>query len=163
MLLLQPLYKAGYVMGMETMYMLTFPLTALFFLIFALPSFIFLKDHGENKKRFAFLQLVKIGFQKVRSTLRSLKKYKNIAWFILGFCILNDALVTILSFVPIYAKTTLHFTMSQIMFIIILVQVIGFPAAILFGWLSDKIGSKKVLLRSVFGWILITCCLALGS
>jgi MFS-type transporter involved in bile tolerance (Atg22 family) len=71
--------------------------------------------------------------------LKSLKKYKNIAWFILGFCLLNDALVTVLSFVPIYAKTTLHFNMSQIVIMVVLVQVIGFPAAIVFGWLSDKI------------------------
>ena len=163
MLLLQPLYKAGYIAWMETSYMLTFPLTAVFFLIFSLPSFVFLKDKREAKQHIAFHKLVKIWFQKVWATLKSLKKYKNIAWFILGFCLLNDALVTVLSFVPIYAKTTLHFNMSQIVIMVVLVQVIGFPAAIVFGWLSDKIWYRKILLWSILGRILITSFLALGS
>ncbi len=163
MIVLQPLYKSWYVDWMENIYMLTFPFTALFFLVFALPSFIVLKDTYKNTKRINFVKLVKIWFKNVINSIKSLKRYENIGWFILWFCILNDALVTVFSFVPIYAKTTLGFNMSEIMLIIVLVQIIAFPASILFWWLSDKIWYRKVLLWSILWWILITIWLALWS
>ncbi|MDI6737918.1 MAG: MFS transporter [Nanoarchaeota archaeon] len=59
------------------------------------------------------------------------------------------------AFMPIYAKVTLEMTFSEIVALLLVVQLIGFPAAIFFGWLSDKKGSKKILLTTIVLWALI--------
>ncbi len=153
MLLLKPLYEAGY--SNLALYKLTFPLTALFFFIFALPSFIFLKEHKQVVKQKSLMSLIKIGITNTINTLKDIKKHKQVAWFLVGFYILNDALVTIFAFVPIYAKITLEMTFSEISILLLVVQLIGFPAAIFFGWLSDKKGSKRILLTTIVLWALI--------
>ncbi len=153
MLALKPLYDAGY--SNLALYKLTFPLTALFFLVFALPSFIFIKEHKKVIKQKSLISLVKIGITNTVNTLKDIKKHKQIAWFLMGTYILNDALVTIFAFVPIYAKITLEMTFSEISILLLIVQLIGFPAAIFFGWLSDKKGSKRILLTTIVLWALI--------
>ncbi|MBU1152287.1 MFS transporter [Patescibacteria group bacterium] len=153
MLALKPLYEAGY--ANEALYKLTLPLTALFFFIFALPGFLFIKEHKQVTQKEKFLSLVKIGISNTLRTIKDIKQHKRVAWFLVGFYILNDALVTIFAFIPIYAKVTLKMTFSEITIILLVVQLIGFPAAIFFGWLSDKKGSKKILLVTIILWALI--------
>lgn len=152
MLLLKPIYDNA--IGSD-LYRLTFPLTALFFLLFSLPTFIFIKDDIQTKSIKSFFSLIKIGCSSVYATIKGVKNYKNVSWFLLGFYFLNDALVTIFAFVPIYAKTTLLFSVSEITVLLLLVQIIGFPSSLFFGWLSDKRGSKKILLSTIFMWAMI--------
>ena len=74
MLLFRPLYSGGYVGGLEERYLLTFPLTALFFFLFSLPAFFFLKEqYSSVAPRFQGL------FSSVREGVRSLvSTLKNI-------------------------------------------------------------------------------------
>ncbi len=147
MLLLKPFYGGGFGGDLENLYRLTFPLIAVFFLVFALPVFIFLKEQKplQHVKQ-SLLTAAKTGLSKVAKTAREVREHKNVAWFLLAFFFMNDALVTIFAFIPIYAKTTLTFTLTEIALLLVMVQVIGFPCAAFFGWLSDKRGPKKILL-----------------
>jgi UMF1 family MFS transporter len=154
MLLFKPLYSLNYATN-TVLYKITFPLTALFFLIFSLPSFIILKEKKANPKKEPLINLIKIGFNKIWRTFKSIKKHRQVAWFLLAFYIMNDALVTIFNFIPIFARTTLSLSISEIAVIFLIIQLIGFPSAIFFGWLSDNKGSKKILLFTIFIWILI--------
>ncbi|MEK7547898.1 MAG: MFS transporter, partial [Patescibacteria group bacterium] len=160
MLILQPLYAGGIE---NHLYKFTFPLTALFFLLFSIPAFISIKEDTETQTKKSILSLVGIGCSRVFNTIKDIKKYKDIAWFLLAFYFVNDALVTIFAFVPIYAKTTLSFTVSEITILLLLVQLIGFPATLFFGWLSDKKGSKKILLSTIFIWGMIVILLAVAQ
>jgi len=160
MLALKPLYDLGY--G-NVLYKLTFPLTALFFLIFSLPAFFFIKEHSRIVKKEKVMGLVKKGFTNTLQTLKEIKNHKRIAWFLVGFYLLNDALVTIFAFLPIFAKVTLEMTFSEIAILLVIVQLIGFPAAIFFGWLSDKIGSKKILLSTIVVWGFIVLGIAFAN
>src|SRR3989338_7411102 len=68
MLALKPLYDAGY--ANLALYKLTFPLTALFFFIFALPAFLIIKEHKGVTRKKNLLSLIKIG---ILNTFRTLK------------------------------------------------------------------------------------------
>jgi len=155
MLVLKPFYGGGFEGNLDSIYKLTFPLTALFFLTFSLPSFIFIKDARNNKEIISLVALLKISCKNVLDTIKGTRKYKDIAWFLLAFYFVNDALVTLFAFVPIYAKTTLSFSVSEITILFLLIQLIGFPSTIFFGLLSDKKGSKKILLFTIIIWMII--------
>ncbi|MDI6738658.1 MAG: MFS transporter, partial [Nanoarchaeota archaeon] len=68
MLALKPLYEAGYANG--ALYKLTFPLTALFFFIFALPAFLFIKEHKRITQKEKLFTLIKIGISNTINTLK---------------------------------------------------------------------------------------------
>lgn len=152
LILLKPLYGGGFEGGFESLYKLAFPLTALFFLIFSIPIFLFLKENKAPSKKEKIFTIIKTGLQKNLKTLKEIKKHKQIFLFLLGWFILNDALVTVFSFVPIYAKTTLALSLLEITKFVIIVQIVGFPSTLFFGWLSDKQGYKKILLLTIFIW-----------
>lgn len=162
MLALKPLYEKGYIGELASMYKLTFPLTALFFLIFALPAFFFIKGQGSQRKE-SFIKLTKIGFNKVFKTLKEIKNHKKIAWFLIAFYFMNDALVTLFAFISLYARTTFSLSIKEIGFILLLVQVIAIPAAIFFGWLGDKKGQKRILLSTLVVWCLIIILLTIAN
>lgn len=161
MLLLKPLYAGGYAEG--SLYKLTFPLTALFFLLFALPAFIWVKEPEKVVAKEPFFHLLKKGFSNALQTLKNVKQHKNIAWFLLGFYLFNDALVTLFAFVPIFAKVTLQMDFAEIAVLLLMVQLIGFPASVFFGWLSDRKGAKKILLTTLILWSFIIIGLALAE
>jgi UMF1 family MFS transporter len=163
LLILKPLYSGGYSGELESLYKLTFPLTSLFFLLFALPSFIFIKEKKKTKIKNTLIEKIRLGFKKTFKTLKEVRKHKRIAWFLLAFYILNDALVTLFAFVSIYATTTLSMSLSEIAVIFLIIQGIGVPATIFFGWLSDKKGPKKILLLTILIWILIIINTALAT
>lgn len=162
MLLLRPFYANGYAGELDSLYRLTFPLTALFFLIFSIPFFIFVKEKT-IKKTESILALAKIGFRNTFNTLKSIKKHKTIFWFLLALYFLDDGLITLFAFISIYAINTLSFTIKEVSLIYALIQLIAFPSAIFLGKLSDKKGSKKILLTAIATWALVILILTAAT
>ncbi len=161
LLLFQPFYGAGFEAN-ETLYKLTFPLTALFFLLCSIPAFIYLKDEGEASKD-SVSQLTRKGFKRVFTTIREIRNYKTVALFLVGFYLFNDALVTLFAFIPLYARTTLDLNIKEIATLLLIVQVLAFPFTVFFGWLADKVGNKKVLVGTLAGWFLLTIVIYLAD
>jgi UMF1 family MFS transporter len=83
----------------------TFPVSSLFFLIFAAPIFIFLHDNRKKVER--EVSYFKIGFERVRSTITNLKNYKNLATFLLAFFFYIEGVNTVIFFAGNYASTTI--------------------------------------------------------
>lgn len=163
MLALNPLFAGGYQGDLLTRYKLTFPLTALFFFIFALPSFIYLKDTiGVAASSRSVFRKVRMGVAKIFTTVKNIRHYKTVALFLLGFFFMNDALVTVFSFAPIYVRSTLGMSFGEVTMLLFLVQLLAFPSAAVIGSFSDRIGRKKILLVTVSLWCLIVILMAVA-
>jgi UMF1 family MFS transporter len=130
----------------------TFPLAACFFLVFSIPIFLFLKEKRVKVQDNAF-SFVKIGFRRVFSTVTHLKEYKNLAVFILAYFFFIEGVNTVIYFSGIYASTTLHFSLQELIVFFLTVQTTAILGAVLFGILSDSIGQKNTLLITLALWI----------
>ncbi len=152
MISLRPFYGSGFDGSLDATYRITFPLTAAFFLLFALPAFIFLRR--DLKSRSAnFFNSLRNSFRNLKKTFLEIRSYKSIALFLIGYYLISDVLVTIFAFIPIYARTTLSMNINEIFIILLIVQVVAIPGTIFFGWLGDKYSYKKILLLSIAFWI----------
>ena len=129
----------------------TFPVSALFFLIFAIPLFVFLKDSRRNVK--VKTSFINIGFRRVKRTIIHLKDYKNLAIFLLAFFFYIEGVNTTIFFSGNFAKTTLGFTFEELALFFLIVQTTAIIGSILFGILSDSIGPKKSIVISLYIWI----------
>jgi len=129
----------------------TFPVAALFFLIFALPMFLFIGDNRSVKTERIFY--LKIGFNRVWGTITNLKNYRNLAFFLLAFFFYIEGVNTVIFFSGNYARTTLHFSMKELILFFIIVQSTAIVGSIIFGIISDSIGQKKSIIISLAIWV----------
>lgn len=134
-----------------------FPITSLFFLIFSLPTFFFLKEKRKIVERKE--SYIKIGIARVWTTLAHLKYYKNLVLFLLAYFFYIEGVNTVIFFSGNYASTTLGFSTSELIIFFITVQTTAIFGSILLGILADSIGQKKTIIITLFLW-LITITLA---
>jgi len=135
----------------------TFPVAALFFLVFSIPFFIFIRD--SRKKIVKTEPYHIIGLKRVWSTIRQLKNYKNLAIFLLAYFFYIEGVNTIIFFSGIYASTTLGFTFLELIKFFVTVQTTAIAGSVVFGILADSIGQKKTIMITLFMW-LVTVALA---
>lgn len=129
----------------------TFPISALFFLIFAIPLFIFLKDTRRKVK--VTKSFVSIGFRRVKNTFSNLRKYKNLALYLLAFFFYIEGVNTTIFFSGNFARTSLGFSLTELALFFLIVQTTAIAGSLLFGILSDSIGQKKSIIISLYIWI----------
>lgn len=133
------------------MYRETFPVAAVFFLVFAIPLFVFLKDSRKNTK--IKKSFISIGFRRVKNTVSNLSNYKNLALFLLAFFFYIEGVNTTIFFSGNFARTSLGFSFQELALFFLIVQTTAILGSILFGILSDSIGQKKSIVISLYVWI----------
>ncbi|MFC2133618.1 MFS transporter [Bacteroidota bacterium] len=129
----------------------TFPISALFFLVFSVPLFIFLKDNRREVEKSKTYLL--IGFKRVYYTITHLKNYKNLALFLLAFFFYIEGVNTVIFFSGNFASTTLNFSMGDLIIFFLIVQTTAILGSVSFGILADSIGQKKSIVITLFIWI----------
>ena len=68
---------------------------AIWFALFSLPTFIYLKDRKIDRTK---KPSIKKSYEELSKTFKEIKKYKNIARFLLARMLYNDAILTIFGF-----------------------------------------------------------------
>lgn len=119
-------------------------LVAAWFAVFSLPLFLYVKQRSSTEP-VPTARIAKEGFLDLMSTFRELKKYKQIATFLIARLIYNDGLVTIFAFGGIYAAGTFGFTFNEIMMFGIAINVAAGIGALFMGFLDDRLGGKTTI------------------
>lgn len=130
----------------------SFPVAALFFLIFAIPLFIYLKDNRKRKSE--SISYFKIGISRVWNTISHLKHYKNLATFLLAYFCYIEGVNTIIFFSGNYASTTLGFTDTELLIFFLTVQTTAIVGSVVLGILADSIGQKKTIIITLIMWLI---------
>ena len=125
---------------------ITGPLTAIWFIIFVMPMFIFTPDYPAKLPVRAALRE---GLAELRQTLGELPKQRSIAAFLLANMIYTDGLVSLFAFGGIYAAGTFGWNTIQIGTFGILLAIAGTFGAWLGGQLDDRLGPKRVIAGSM--------------
>ena len=128
-------------------------LVGIWFLIFSIPTFLFVKD--AKKEKFSRNHIIK-SFSSIKITFSEIKNYKLIFQFLIARLFFNDALVTIFALGGVYAVTSLDFTFQEVMKLGIVLNIAAGIGSFLFGYLEDKIGVKIVINLTLIVLILAT-------
>jgi len=128
-----------------------FPVTGLFFLVFSLPLFIFLKE--TRKKSDEAVSYIKVGFNRVWSTITNLKNHKNLVFFLLSYFFYIEGVNTVIYFSGNYASTTLGFTDQDLLIFFLTVQTTAIVGSVILGIIADSIGQKRTIVITLFMWL----------
>lgn len=132
---------------------ITFPISALFFLVFAIPLFVFLKD--SKKKITVDKSYIKVGIERVKFTITHLRQYKNLAAFLIAFFFYIEGVNTAIYFSGIYAKTTLQFSLTELAIFFMVAQTTAVIGSVIFGIIADSIGQKRTIFITLFLWLVV--------
>jgi len=118
--------------------------TAIFFLIFSLPCFLFVKDRLlERRDKFE----LKIGgaFRKTKETFIHIKKYPGLFNFLIAAFIALNAVNTLIVFMSVYTKKVMGFTDPEIITFYIISSIFAIAGSFIAGFITDRFGSKRTL------------------
>jgi len=131
---------------------LIFPMIAVHFFIFSLFTFFWLKEVRLPSKRTNYFR---VGFHRIVSTLKNIRKHPQLLKFILSYFIYNDGITTVIVFASIYGITRFGMTTRDMLIYFILAQFTSILGSAAFGWLTDKTSAKLSLSYSLIIWIIV--------
>ena len=124
----------------------SFLMVAIWWIVFSLPLFFFVKDDAPSKG-LGVKAAVKKGFSDVVHTVKSLRKLKMTALFLVAFWCYIDGVDTIIRMAVDYG-TSLGFPAESLVIALLITQFVAFPAALAYNWFGHKVGLKRQLVRS---------------
>ncbi|MBZ0302407.1 MAG: MFS transporter, partial [Anaerolineae bacterium] len=81
-------------------------------------------------------------FQRIWETLKDARRYRELFKFLIAFLIYNDAIGTIIGVAAIYG-TELGFSATELILALLLVQFVGIPFSLIFGWLPSRTKTRR--------------------
>ena len=129
-------------------------MSGLWWLVFGLPAYLFLDELPPQATEADRGPLLLAGFRRIGHTLRNIRHYRMLFLFLLAFLLYNDGVETVISMSGTFGTEELKMTQQQIIVMLLVVQFVAFCGAVLFGYLSDRLGNKAVILINLATWVL---------
>ena len=130
---------------------IAFILNALWWLVVSLPLF---KNYKQIHYVEAERDALKMAFLRLKNTFKDIKNQKEIFVFLLAFFFYIDGVYTIIEMATSYGKDV-GISDNNLLFALLLTQVVAFPFAIFFGKLSKKYKTKDLINVAIIGYFLI--------
>jgi len=131
----------------------TFVPTALLFLLFSLPLFLFCRDHHPRAEREPIAW--RAAFADVGRTFRDAKRYPGALALILASFLYQDAVGTIVSFMAIYAVKAMGFKQGSEITLFLVLTIPAIIGSYLIGRLVDRFGARRTLIAIIVAWIFL--------
>jgi UMF1 family MFS transporter len=101
---------------------------------------------------------LRTAFVRLTHTLREIRRYRHAFTMLVAFMLYNDGIGTIIRMATLYG-TQIGIDQGGLIGALLLTQLIGVPAAFLFGAVASKVGAKPAILGSL---VLYTVICVLG-
>jgi len=141
----------------------SFLIAAIFFLVFAIPSFLWVKERKQAEGKPPGVTILALAIRKLAETIRSIKSYKEFSKYTIAFLIYNNGLQLLMGFAAIIGTTLFGLTQMELILFVVLLQITGAFGALLFGKIADKYSSKASALTALLLLSLSLCGLFLTS
>ena len=132
---------------------LTGPLAALFFMLGAIPTFLWLRERKKVQVPAADMSYIKSGFARIKRTLVDLSAFRDLAFFLLSLFFAMAGLYIIISFTFIYGDQIIGWEPRFQMLMFVLTQLTAAGGALMFGLLQDRIGAKTTFNLTLWLWV----------
>ena len=133
---------------------ISFVSVAIWWAIFTVPIIIFMPE-PKIRENVSFYDAINGGFKQLKETFDNIREMKIIGTFLIAFWMYEDGVATIVRMAAKIASS-LGFAAGDIITAILMVQFIGFPAALGYNWFAKKIGTKNAVLAAILGYVVIT-------
>jgi UMF1 family MFS transporter len=137
----------------------TFVPTAMLFLVFSLPLFLFCRDHHPRPEPVSIAW--RAAFADVGHTLRDAKRHPGALAFIIASFLYQDAIGTIVSFMAIYAVKAMGFQRGSEITLFLVLTLPAIVGSYIVGRLVDRFGARHTLVATIVAWIILLVAMVL--
>jgi UMF1 family MFS transporter len=133
----------------------TFVWAGIFFLVFSTPFYFIIREKIVREISGTLSAWSSAGWNRLRSTIREIKKFPQIVRFLIAYFVYIDGVNTVIYFAGIYASDTLQFSKVEVIQFFLIVQSSAISGSFIFGFLTDKLGPKKTIAITLLLWTLV--------
>ena len=133
---------------------LSFILVAVWWLVFSLPL-VFIVSEPDGRGRDSSMGVLFAGFRRIGKTFHEIRQLRNVWLFLLAYWLYIDGVDTIVRMAVDYGLS-LGFDQKSLLLALLITQFTGFPAALAFGHLGDRYGTKTGIFLALGIYIVVT-------
>ncbi|EGV32879.1 major facilitator superfamily MFS_1 [Thiorhodococcus drewsii AZ1] len=130
------------------------PWTAVFFLVAAIPTFLWVRERGRPRPLPPGASLVGVGISRVRQTLAHLRQHRDLAVLLIAVFFSMSGISIVITYAFIYGAQVIGWDASVRTLMFVLVQLTAAAGAFGFGYIQDRIGALRTYLLTLIMWIL---------
>lgn len=153
LVLIFPLLQGDFVAANVPGLRLAWVVTAGFFLVAGIPTFVLLKERARRGPKRTPVEYAKVGYARLADTVRSVAHFSQLARFLVAFFVMNAGFAAVIYFSAIYAQNTLGFEAGELIVLFIVVQLSSAAGALGVGYLQDRLGARASLAITLLAWI----------
>lgn len=134
-----------------------FLLVGLWWVGFAQIGFYYLQDRPTGQVLNS--AVLRRGFQEIAKVMRALREQTNTLRFLAAFFFYSMGVQTVLLLAPLFGETEVGISGSEMILVVLILQVVAIAGATFFAWLSGRRGNKYAIGTTLIIWAGI-CLLA---
>lgn len=129
----------------------SFILTAVWWLVFTIPMLRHVQQkHAIEPDRDMFAHTLR----NMKDTLSMIVKNRGILFFVIAYFFYIDGVGTIIHMATVFGSSC-GLDSMDLMVVLLVVQIVAFPFAILYGRLADRFGSRRMILFGIATYIVV--------
>ena len=129
------------------------PFAAVFFLLCAIPTFLYLRERGVPRPLPAGYGYARLGLARVGQTLRSLGYLRDMAVFMVSLLLAMSGLAIVISYAFIYGAQVIGWEEHVRLTMFVVTQLAAAAGALGFGLIQDRLGAKRTYLVTLLIWV----------
>lgn len=130
------------------------PFAAVFFMITAIPTFLWVKEPGKRRELPAGESFTSMGFYRLGKTIKEVKKFWDLAIFLISVFFAMAGIYIVISFAFIYGDQIVKWDEEVRILMFVIVQITAAAGAFFFGMIQDRIGAKLTYNLTLGLWFL---------
>ncbi|UAW99648.1 MFS transporter [Halopseudomonas nanhaiensis] len=129
------------------------PFAGFFFLIAAVPTFLWLKERHDSLPAASNTGLMRIGLSRVATTWREIHYFRDLRALLISVFFTMSGVYIIIAFSFIYGAQVIGWEEDVRVLMFIIVQITAALGAVGFGWLQSRLGAKTTYLMTLVLWL----------
>jgi MFS transporter, UMF1 family len=129
------------------------PIAAGFFLVAAIPTFLWLRERGRPRRLARGSSYAVLGIRRVKATFAGLASYRDLAILLTSIFFSMSGIYIIVAFTFIYGAQVIGWDEQVRVLMFVVVQITATAGALGFGFIQDRIGARLTYAITLVLWV----------
>ncbi len=132
----------------------SFITVSIWWLVFSIPLWLFVHEDKPSEKH-SMTQVMYSGIGLLVNTFKKINELKTVGLFLLAYWLYIDGVDTIVRMAVDYGLA-IGLEGTDLLLALLITQFVGFPAALGFGYLGERIGAKTAIMLAIVVYLAVT-------